>query len=481
MPIKTTGEMYCTRCRSKSQVDIQLTFDSINDGSQCFPIVKCPLCNNQNKVHVPFIYWDRDPNTVYYVFPTQNLNAFQNTLKSLNLIYQDFIMGLDFSDQKLIKSAAIKYTETKLFTAVVNHFEPNDFCLGVRNLRFTPELTVRVSDEITFQSPEKDLPLLKNEVAFYEDGQSELNKEIIAETKKIIDKQNLALNIKAVKEEQHPTETLGVAEFFMFIGSSVVLPIILNVLSNAISNFLFKKKISNDDKLKIKIKENKTKNLYYLEGKSESVIAALDKFSKDTVNTLTVPGNCHVTTITDNVVAEPNFNGLKTLDNAMEEYEKFFGKHTAIEFTNSDIHEEIISAKAAFLMEKGENLRAWAIMVPHIGNAHSIELLCNFALCLKKLGDNDTANAIYYKAINMYLQRPDIDDLKKYVGNYKQEDIDKTDERMKPIFEKVNAKYTLEEKQNQWEALRPLWDIHNFDFEKLCYEADAILHKLGKI
>lgn len=99
-------------------------------------------------------------------------------------------------------------------------------------------------------------------------------------------------------------------------------------------------------------------------------------------------------------------------------------------------------------------------MLPHIEDACSIELLCNFALCLKRLGDNDTANEIYYKVINMYLQRPDIDDLKKYVGNYKQEYIDKTAERMKILFEKENAKYTVEEKRKQWEAMRPFGDVY---------------------
>ncbi len=475
-PIKTKGMGFCPNCKVKFETDIQLSFISTKDKKNSFPKAMCPICKTQNRIHVQFVFWDYEKNVVYFVFPTNKLNEFHNVLKSLFLIYNDFILELDISDQAKLKAAPIKYTESVLFPAVINKFEPNDFILGFRSLRLTPELTLDIPEDIEFKSNEENYLLLKNDIAFYENGQSELFKELISETKNIINEKHIAVNIKAVKEKQHPTSTLGLAEFLIFIGSNIVLPIVLNLLSNAISKLFKKKKITNDDKLIIKIKKDKSTSTYYFEGPPAEVLKSLDKVSKETLNTLSISSNCHIVPLVDNIVSESNFKTQKTVDNAAKEYIKYFGKNTAVEFTDSKHQEEIISAKAKYLMAKGEYLRAWAIMLPYIDSANTMELMCNYALCLKNLGEIDAANEYYYKVINLYLDCPDLNDLINFVGNYNQVDIDKAYKKVSTL---VDEQFSTEEDKKIYSELHNLCNnIYNFDFESLCKEADNILNKL---
>ncbi|MCH5157163.1 MAG: hypothetical protein J1G02_04735 [Clostridiales bacterium] len=473
------AEYQCANCGNMSHSKIQVTFDSLIDDATAYPTITCSHCGTSSLIHVPFIYWNRKTNEIYYVFPSRDLNNFQNTLRSLDLIYNDYKINLDIPTQKMLKTAQIRYVESGLFNATLNHKNDGNFALGLRNLRITPTLAVQTPDEFKFLSKEKKLPLQFNDVAYYATGISDSDKEFISDVENEIKRQSVSINIKPLIEEQSPSSTHGIMSLLFTIGSTILLPILIQVIGDVISHKITNKKISDRDELTVKIKENNSQNIYYFNGSPQAVLAAMEKCKKDTVTTVSIPGDCHVVTMIDNLVAEPHFKGIKTLDSAAKEYENHFDKHSALEFVNSDTVEEVIAAKAKFLMENGEYFRALAIMMPYMNTAKNIELMYNYALCLKCLGEEEQANELFVFIIKKYLQLPKLKDMELYLGNYTQMEIDKAGENIKNIVDGENDTKSRSQKAKEAEDFRRMVNsIYDFDLKRLCREADDNIEKI---
>ena len=478
--ITTSTVFRCPICGQTTNVKIQLLFDSYFDGVNHFPEIYCPNCKASFSVKIPFVYWKRMPqNELFFVFPSELINEFQQGHKSQSLILNDYRKQLTFADQAELKNATVRYCEAALLDDYISGNKREDFLIGTRNIRFTPALDIKINNEFLYQIPEKTISISKNEVSYCRSGLSELGKELFAEVGKRFAAEKTGVNLSNYQEEQHATTTMGFSEIALYIGSTIIIPVVVKVLGDVISNYFKERKKKREQKdenrLTIIIAENGTSNAYCFHGTPEKIVIDLRKFEQEVINTVSIPGVCHISPLIDDIVADNTFSTMKNISDAAKEYEKVFDKKTAVEFCPSDSDDEIISAKGKFLMDNGEYRRAYYIMAPHVENTTSIELLCNFAFCLKHLGANEEANELYYKAITMYLNRPDLEDLEKFACIHSQEQLDSIYAKVHPIVEEENSKLSEKEKKEIALATQEeMNSIYKFDIKDLCKEADKI-------
>lgn len=478
--ISTTTVFTCPICRRTSKAEIQLLFDSAFDEDYHYPTIFCPSCSASFRVRIPFVFWKRKPNNeLFFVIPSERINDFQSAQKSQLLMLSDYRKQLSFADQKELKGAITRYCEAELLDAVISGSKREDFLLGIRNIIFTPALEIKPCDEYLYHTPETTLSLRKNEVSYCKSGLSEFGKELFVEVGEKLLREESGVQLSDYQKAQHTTTTMGFTEIALYVGSTIIIPVIVKVLGDVISEKIKKRKKEKDTKdddtgLTIVIKENGTSNTYCFQGTPEKIVFDLRKFEQESISTVTIPNNCHEAVLLDDIVADSHLQGIKNLSESVKDYQKVFDIRTAVEIRSSS-GDEIISAKAKFLMDKSEYKRAYYIMKNHIEKTTSIELLCNFAICLKHLEKNDEANAIFYRAITTYLNRPDLEDIEKFACYHSTEQLKAAFDKVDPIVTEEMAMLSDEEKEERAATIvKKINSVYDFDFEELCKEADEI-------
>ncbi len=475
--ISVSAQITCPACYHSATIELQTLFDSEYDGLDNYPIAICPMCKRRYPcaLGMPYVYWRRRPtNTIFFVIPSEIINDFQSTVHSQRLMLDDYRKHLSLTDQRLLKEASLQYCENRLFRDILADAKNESFNIGIRTLRFTPALDIHPSDEFLYQLPESSVSLKKNQMAYCKSDNSEFSKELFNEASKHISDKKTGVQIIQYQAEQHPTVTMGFNEIIIYIGSTIIIPIVVKVISDVLSNYIKdKKEPQKPEKHTLIIQVNNSSNAYCFEGTIDNLISQLEKFKRDSINTVTIPHNCHVVTIADDLVADPFFDSMKTISSAVPEYEQHFSKTTAVEFCSGSNDDEMISAKGKYLIDHKEYLRAAKLMAAHVKKTSSIELLCNYALALKHLEKYEEAEKIYFNAISTYLELPDLEDLERYAGSHSQEQIDETRKKLSPLVDASSSGMSKEELRSASSPIKTMvTDIYNFDLNELRKEAD---------
>ena len=228
----------------------------------------------------------------------------------------------------------------------------------------------------------------------------------------------------------------------MTVGSVVIIPVLVNVISDIINDLRHKKEksepeLKKNDDIRVTISEDGTKKVYCFEGNPDRVVQAMRECGQSSLKTLSLK-DCHTAVAIDNLVADlmfPSTFSHQTFNEIAKEYQKVFHPNSAIEINLSskghEESEEIICYKASLLMKAGDYKAAYWMMYPLIDTAQNIEFFYNFSLCLSHLNvDDQTILYAYEHVVKKYLACADLKDLEKFDGNIKQDELNKSTHKM---------------------------------------------------
>lgn len=498
---KLSGICECCNCHNQFTLDTVVFFydnDTLPKDRRV-GICVCPYCKNEATIDIPIFYWDQEQALLSIIFDSNSFNEFEKVKIVANNLLEEYLRNESFKKQKEIKSSQVQYIEKEQF----ENEGKRDFSMGVRELRITPTPTISIDNKYCFKGKERNYQLSKNDISYSSSGLSDLQKELIHRTELSIRKQGYAVNFIEQNDNQSPAVTCGLLTIAFTVGSLIIIPILVNVISDVITDARHKKedekkpKLTSKDELSISIYENKSDRVFHFEGKADVVIEALKECGLNSIQTLSIK-NCHTAALLDNYVLDPFLpHGLNmvTYSDIAKEYQREFDSNSAVEIKlqysvdeNEETTEEIISYKASLLINAGEYELAYWMMRPWLYKATTIEFFYNFALCLalnyKDEGKKDVVIKAYREVIRRYMNSPDLKDLELIRGQHSKSDIDALDQFFIdeglitrdedgdtiPVPPK-NQEELEKRYQEHISFMKFLHDIHKYDLEELKLEA----------
>lgn len=489
MSTKNTVEVnvICRDCKKEFSAEVQFYYDStsIKEKSLDFTAVTCPHCGAKDELNFPFLFYSRENHILYTVFASRNFNSFEKIKLLTNKLLEQYLSNSSFKEQAEIRGVERRYVERELFLKAIGIDERENFILGLRDIRFTPTPNVSMDSKYCFLGDQKEYNLSKNDIAFSSNGLSVLKKNIITETCDRLNRDGFAINLVEVEDEPQPSVTCGLLEIVLTVGSMVVIPILVNVISDIIFDLMPKSKkkktgekleeksktqLKKNDEIKVRINVDGTKKVYYFEGYPEGVAQAMRECGLSALKTLSIK-DCHTAIAIDNLVADlmikSTFNH-QTFNEIAKEYQKVFHPDSAVEINESygkyQESEGTACYKASLLMDEGNYKAAYWMMVPLIDKAQTIEFFYNLFLCVSHLdADDQTMLHAYRHVIKKYLACADLKDLEKFDGSVKQEELNKSTREMidKGIFvEDEEGIVSMPDPQTD-EEVQQMIDEHN--------------------
>lgn len=500
MDTKDTVEVsaICRDCKKEFSTKVQFFYDSIpvSGKSSSFAIVTCPYCGAEDDSSFPFLFYNRENRILYTVFASIKFNSFTKMKLLTNELLEKHLSHSSFKEQAELRDAERRYVEKELFLKAIGIDDRNGFILGQRMIRFTPPPNVSFETKYCFLGDVKDYNLSKNDIAFSSNGLSIFQKNIISEACKRLNNNGFSVNLIDIEEEQQPSVTCGFLEIALTVGSVVIIPVLVNVISDIINDLRHKKtepepELKKNDDIRVIIYEDGTKKVFYFEGNPDSVAQAMRECGQSSLKTLSLK-DCHTAVAVDNLVADlmyPSTFNHQTFCEIAREYQKVFHPDSAIEINLSsrghEESEEIICYKASLLMKAGDYKAAYWMMFPLIDTAQNIEFFYNFSLCLSHLDvDDQTILHSYEHVIKKYLACADLKDLEKFDGSIKQDEWNKSTRKMidDGIFVEdeegivsVPDPQTDEDIQSTIDGHNAIWrylrELQKYDMEDLKQEA----------
>ena len=300
-------------------------------------------------------------------------------------------------------------------------------------------------------------------------------KNIILETYNRLNNNGFTVNLIDVEEEQQPSVTCGFLSIALTVGSVVIIPILVNVISDIITDLRHKKEksepeLKKNDDIRVTISEDGTKKVYCFEGSPDRVVQAMRECGQSSLKTLSLK-DCHIAGAIDNLVLDLMFQSTfnhQTFNEIAKEYQKVFHPNSAIEIKLSsgeyEESEETICYKASLLMKEGDYKEAYWMMHPLIDTAQNIEFFYNFSFCLSHLDvDDQIILHAYEHVIKKYLACADLKDLEKFDGNLKQDELNKSLREMinKGIFVEDEEGIVSTPNPQTDEEIQHTIDVHN--------------------
>lgn len=488
----------CRDCKKEFSTNVQFYYDSIPDEKDIssFAVTKCPYCGAEDASSIPFLFYSRENHIIYTVFASRNFNDFERVKLLSDKLLEQHLSNSSFKEQAEIRGAERRYVERELFLKSIEMDDKENFILGQRKIRFTPPPNISFKTEYCFLGDLKEYNLSKNDIAFSSNGLSISQKNIISEACNRLNDNGFTVNLIDIEEEQQPSVTCGLLSIVLTVGSVVVIPVLVNVISDIINDLRHSKtgsepELKKNDDITVTICEDGTKKVYCFEGNPDRVVKAMKECGQSSLKTLSLK-NCHTAVAIDNLVADlmfPSTFNHQTFNEIAKEYQKVFHQDSAIEINlyskGHEESEEIICYKASLLMKEGDYEAAYWMMFPLVDTAQNIEFFYNFSLCLSHLDvDDKTILHAYENVIKKYLACADLKDLERFDGSIKQEELNKSTRKMidDGIFVEDEEgivsspdPQTDEEIQNTIDGHKAIWNYisesQKYDIEDLKQEA----------
>ena len=479
MRTKNTIEVsaICRDCKKEFSAEVQFYYDSISieEKSSSFAVVTCPYCGAEDDSSIPFLFYSRENRILYTVFASRNFNAFERIKLLADKLLEQHLSNSSFKEQAEIRGAERRYVEKELFLKTIEIDKSENIILGQRNIRFTPPPSISIKNEYCYIGDHKEYNLSKNDIAFSSNGLSLFQNNIILETYNRLNNNGFTVNLIDVEEEQQPSVTCGFLSIALTVGSVVIIPILVNVISDIITDLRHKKEksepeLKKNDDIRVTISEDGTKKVYCFEGSPDRVVQAMRECGQSSLKTLSLK-DCHIAGAIDNLVLDLMFQSTfnhQTFNEIAKEYQKVFHPNSAIEIKLSssgyEESEETICYKASLLMKEGDYKEAYWMMHPLIDTAQNIEFFYNFSFCLSHLDvDDQIILHAYEHVIKKYLACADLKDLEKFDGNLKQDELNKSLREMinKGIFVEDEEGIVSTPNPQTDEEIQHTIDVHN--------------------
>lgn len=443
--VSGTATLSCAKCQKEFDLEIPTVIVGSKDldflksffDHSAF-LIKCPHCGCERFSVYQFIFYDEVDNCVYYIIPDEKMLCFEATRIMLDEILSDYVKSTDIHFQNSLRVAKKYYVPMKTFYSALYGGEKG-YTQG--SLHITPQPTIEINKKFEFVGETINYNISKNNLLLVENNLPEHLEALVYYICETTKRFGFPLQTNKIEEERKVVTTEGVPEILIILGSNVVLPIVLGVAANFISDWLkkskeAKKNKANEEFIKFVFKVNDTDKAYVFAGRMGDLVKTFEEISVETISSLKLNGVSHIATTVGDVISDCFADRLLTFQEASDYYRRKFNRNSSVEYnlyqeTNDYVFKTTrASAVAAKLMSSGEYKSALSALEPVIFNVQPPEtptnaILYNYAQCLFQLGRKDEAINVFTQIIQQYLQLPTIDDMEYFkTGCTTREDID---------------------------------------------------------
>lgn len=422
---------------------------------------KCPHCDCVRAGVWQFIYYNILDNILYYVIPDEKLLFLGKIKISLENILINYMYESDIQIRKKLKNAKKFFVPMKSFETVIKNTK--EYHLG--RIHFIPQPTIKINENYEYRTEYINYNIDKNNILLVDTNLPEDFEKMISDVYTNIRIAGYPINYNKCQIENNILTTHGVPEIVLILGTYLLLPIVTSIAASVIYDSVKRKEIiKNNDILKIIVKINDTDKQYIFAGTIEEIIESLKLVGTD-INSLNIGGKCHIATTTGDIILDIDASRDPIcFEDSSEVYNKKFNSNTAVSYYLYDETQKYISesgkicAYVETLVENNYFDTAIELLTPYINVepplTPSIEVLYNYAVCLKNLKRNDEAEKVYAMIIRQYLELPSISDM-KYIknGNTTKKDIEESKKDLKEKIKDFESKNGKLEVPNPYIAL----------------------------
>lgn len=438
--IETNIVMKCASCKNNIERKVPIFIQGTKEEEILESIynysifaTKCPHCGCLRAGVWQFIYYEISDNVIYYIIPDEKLLFWGDIKISLEKVLLDYTFTSDIQTRKNIRNAKKFFVPMQSLEIVIKN--KKEYKTGM--VHFTPQPTIKINQDYEYTPEYLNLAINKNDILLVDNNLSENFEQLIADVYTCIKNIGYPISLNKCQIENEILTTHGIPEIVIILGTYLLLPIITSIMASVIYDFAKKKKLNNDknETWRFVIKISGTDKQYIFAGNIEEIIESLKLIASD-INSLNISGKCHMAATAGDLILDV-YTSEKPIvfDDSTEIYNKKFNKNTAVGFY---LYEETqkyirdsgkICAYVETLVKNNYFDMAIELLAPYVNVdpplTPSIEVLYNYAVCLKHLKRDSEATKVFELIIRQYLELPNINDM-KYIknGNTTKNDIE---------------------------------------------------------
>ena len=403
---------------------------------------KCPHCGGEGNITSLFVYHDPIRCNLWLVIPENYESRYLLIADIFNEIIEDYSKSLTESEKEKLFALPRKIMPLPVFLLKID--SPFVGGIGLGFIHFSPLPEINLDD---IRSEKYLIDWEENQRRFsmvlINSNYPEAVNSLWRLVERNIHLDRIFIQADEVAYPQTPIGTYGVLDILISIGSTIILPVVLGVLSNVIYQAIIdRKKAKNsvqkalnslplnnprrilyEEKLKlfkdddvehfacddqacfvIRCKENKKE--YRISGTFLELNEKLKYLRTHLLKRVTIPGNCHMCVHVANHYVDLQRNpAYGDVGNLVNSYDKIFSKDTRVKFVDYNYVNKMSNGmnackKAKTEMEKGDYASAIEILEEHVKDgAVTLDIIYNYAICLFKVGRDAEASYMMEEVI----------------------------------------------------------------------------------
>ena len=411
---------------------------------------KCPHCGFEATIPIMFIFHYSDKKILWIIVSSGYLIRYQKILDTFSVLSKYYMQNLNCDEKKSFNSLTPQIVPLSIFLMLIG--SEHSSVSGFGSLHFIPNPQLKLPEKgMQIYSDVTNYPIHYGTIYFSSGEYSDFYKSFVQAVKIEINRKGIHVHPQDIDIERKPIGTFGIPDILIYIGSTIIFPLILGVIGNLLSDLLFTKSksdqnaennsrikelfgdildsITEKDIVRFYIRIDDCKREYVFEDNLEKVSNKMRECRNKLLRTIRIQGDCHVANYIGNMYIdnsevgnilgkEGEINNISYSDS----YGKYFSKTTRVRITEDPIDDEQLNASmyasmhAREFMKIGKYNEAILILEKHLrDDKSSIEVLYNYAICLEKLGRINDALNVYEKILISAINLPSLEDVKNII------------------------------------------------------------------
>ena len=448
----------CGKCHKEFQFDFPMIVNADTDPEYVDQmkdlslfVAKCPNCGFEGQIPTYFLYHSKKDKVLWLIVPQNQQIRYLQALNTLNTLFEKYAQELPESEVLEIQTCDKRVVPITMFLRTINSPLINDqSALGYLHFTPFPKIELNLNGGKHFEKPQ-NIKIGEYEVGLVENNYPEFYSLLWEILESELRFRETDIETQKINKSQEPVGTYGFPELIIYIGSTIIVPVIIGALGNLISDLIIEKRkarseleksleksqeennprheliakrvkkltdaLENEllpsDKLSIKIRVLDNQTEYEIKGTIHEICSELRRIRKQAISNLRLPGDCHIVTyLGDTFLDNDDPDGIGKIEHLKSKYGKTFARTTRVRAASYQqaiymLKSIGVANVAKELMAKQRYEEAALVLSDVVKGAETpVDTLYNYALCLQELGHTRDAEFLFEQVIIRSINLP---------------------------------------------------------------------------
>jgi tetratricopeptide (TPR) repeat protein len=416
---------------------------------------KCEYCGYDATMPAIFLYHDPTQQILWAVSTLDYASRYLQLKNTVDSIISDYLKILPTEEAIIFRKLIWQYVPLEIFLQKIGAPIVKGKNVGFIHFYPLPRVTIN-KESVSYYSPLSDSQIQDYDVALVEGNYPDFYHALWDLLQ--FESQFLKIYIRplSLTEPKKPIATYGTPEIMFYVGSYIVLPIFIGILSSLLASLILEKvkakqtleeslnqkeyknspryellkdlaskiikaqenDLVSSDKVNIFLRVKQDKKEYTFSGAISEVYDQLLSFRKDILRSVRIVGDCHIVPFFADRFVNGSLDVLKIQKSRDlgKSYDKIFSKSTRTLFASGDqakyLENSLEKCKQAKVLMEKNNYKEASILLEGLlkGEYTSIDVLYNYALCQEALGNEQLALAFYEQVLIRAINLPSLEE-----------------------------------------------------------------------